>query len=674
MKKVLKIVLASVWFLAAQAVLADESFSAIRGGTVVGHLNTVEKDGSIQIDYDYKSNGRGPTIAETIVLDNAGLPVSWTITGASTFGNKIDERFTLDGNMASWTDSTGVGSVQVNQPSMYVEQGGSPWSLGLYARALLAAADHSLPALPAGTLKISEGENIAVKGKHGDLTVRAYALSGLGLNPSYILLDEGKSLFAVISSKFIVIRKGYENEEERLRGVADRLATERFETIQKETAHHYDAPVRLRNVRVFDPQSLKLGEPVSIVVSGEHISSVEPLDSPTTPGEVVIDGEGGSVLAGLNDMHGHLSSEQALLNIAAGVTSVRDMGNDNPVLDVLIRQIEDGTMAGPRITRSGMIEGKSPFNNNNGILVDSQQTALDAVRWYGARGYWQIKLYNSMNPDWAKANAAEAHRLGMRVSGHVPAFSTADAMVDAGYDELTHINQIMLGWVLEPGEDTRTLLRLTALKRLPPLDLQSEDVQQTIRHIAEKKVAVEPTTGIHERLLLSRNGVVPDGLVDVVDHLPIGEQRDARLAWIDTSAEGDSEAYIGAWKQILDTLRMMRERGIFLIPGTDMGGSFTLHRELELFRMIGFSNAEVLRRATFDMAKYLGRDQSLGSIGKGKLADFLLVPGDPTQDLKAIKQVRMVVKGGVVYFPAEIYPHFGIRPFATSPNFVKSAD
>jgi imidazolonepropionase-like amidohydrolase len=279
-----------------------------------------------------------------------------------------------------------------------------------------------------------------------------------------------------------------------------------------------------------------------------------------------------------------------------------------------------------------------------------------------------------MNPDWAKANAAEAHRLGMRVSGHVPAFSTADAMVDAGYDELTHINQIMLGWVLEPGEDTRTLLRLTALKRLPPLDLQSEDVQQTIEHIASRHVAVEPTMGIHERLLLGRNGEVPAGLVATIDNMPISEQRDARLAWIDASAEGDAEAYEGAWKQILDTLRMMRERGIFLVPGTDMGGSFALHRELELFRMIGFSNAEVLRRATYDMAEYLGRDQSLGSIEKGKLADFLLVPGDPTEDLKTIGKVRMVVKGGVVYFPSEIYPHFGIKPFATSPKLVRTAD
>ena len=150
--------------------------------------------------------------------------------------------------------------------------------------------------------------------------------------------------------------------------------------------------------------------------------------------------------------------------------------------------------------------------------------------------------------------------------------------------------------------------------------------------------------------------------------MPIGAQRDAKKAWSDMSAPGDAEAYAGAWEKILDTLRIMHKRGILLIPGTDTGGSFTYHRELELFEKIGYSAPEVLKLASWDMAKYLGRDQSLGSIEKGKLADFFLVPGDPTKDLKAIKHIRMVVKDGVVYYPSEVYPHFGIKPFADAPK------
>ena len=170
---------------------------------------------------------------------------------------------------------------------------------------------------------------------------------------------------------------------------------------------------------------------------------------------MTIDGGNGTLVPGMFEMHAHLDQEDALLNLLSGITSVRDMGNTNDVLDGLIARIDAGTIAGPRVTRSGFIEGKSPFNANNGIVVDSEAAALDAVRWYGARGYWQIKIYNSINPAWVPAMVQEAHRLGMRVAGHVPAFATADAVIAAGYDELTHINQFMLGWVLQPGEDTQ---------------------------------------------------------------------------------------------------------------------------------------------------------------------------------------------------------------------------
>ncbi len=234
-----------------------------------------------------------------------------------------------------------------------------------------------------------------------------------------------------------------------------------------------------------------LTEPVAVVVSGSTIAGVEPLSSPATPGEVTIDGGNGTLVPGMFEMHAHLDQEDALLNVLSGITSVRDMGNTNDVLDGLIARIEAGTIAGPRVTRSGFIEGKSPFNANSGIVVDSEAAALDAVRWYGARGYWQIKIYNSINPAWVPAMVQEAHRLGMRVAGHVPGVRHADAVIAAGYDELTHINQFMLGWVLEPGEDTRTLLRLTAMKRLP--DGRSRQPRRPAHHRRDGASASSPS-------------------------------------------------------------------------------------------------------------------------------------------------------------------------------------
>ncbi len=421
-------------------------------------------------------------------------------------------------------------------------------------------------------------------------------------------------------------------------------------------------------LRLFDPKTSALTAPVSVLVSGKEIAAVEPLESPATPGEVTIDGAGGTLVAGMYDMHVHLFQDDALLKLIAGVTTVRDMGNYNPVLDALVQRIDDGLIGGPHVIRSGFIEGKSPFNANVGIIVDSQEKAIDAVRWYGARGYWQIKIYNSMNPDWVPAMTAEAHKLGMRVAGHVPAFSTADAMMSAGYDEMTHMNQYMIGWVIQPGEDTRTLFRFHVLKRFPSIDLRSAKVQHTVDTMVAKKIAIDPTLGTFESLILNRDGQVPPGAKDYFDHMPIGWRRTAMKALIDTSTPGDDAANRAAFDKIIDTVRLLHDRGVFIVFGTDDVGPFDYHRELELYQRAGMTAPEILRCATYDTARYVGQDQRMGSIDKGKLADFFLIPGDPTKDLKAIKTISMVVKDGAFYYPAEVYPKFGIRPFVPAPK------
>jgi imidazolonepropionase-like amidohydrolase len=655
--------------LATTAFAAESArYTVIFGGVNVGHVIVDTTAGLTKIDYNVKNNGRGPTMAETLTFGADGLPTSWAISGTTTFGSKVNERFDLNKRRATWLDSVGKGQATLKEPAIYVAQSGSPWSLQIYARALLKQPNLTMRALPGGTLKLEKGDSFDVQGKGGALKVTRYELSGIETEPDTMLLDEKGSLFASVTPEVVVVREGYEGEEVRLRGLAANWSTERFATIKREVAHDYGVPVRIRNVRLFDPKTSALTAPVSVVVSGKQIAAVEPVDSPATPGEATIDAAGGTLIAGMYEMHGHLGQEDALMNVLAGITTVRDMGNDNAVLDSLVRRIESGEIAGPNVIRSGFIEGKSPFSANNGILVDSQEKAVDAVRWYGARGYWQIKIYNSMNPAWVPAMVAEAHRLGMRVAGHVPAFSTADQMIEAGYDELTHINQFALGWVIGPDEDTRTLFRLTALKRLPALDLNSAKVQRTIDLMVKGKRAIDPTLSIHEQLVFNRDGEVPPGATDYLSHMPIGTRRDAMKQWIDTSAPGDALAYRQAFDKLIGVVRQLHEKGVFIVFGTDTGGSFTYHRELEMYQLAGMTAPEILKRATWDSARYLGMEQNSGSIEKGKRADFFLVPGDPTKDLKAIKTIAMVVKDGVFYYPSEAYPKFGIEPFTAAPK------
>ena len=670
MKHISLLALAAALLPLAPAHAETQSYSVISGGKVVGHLDAKTEASRTTIDFDVKNNGRGPTMAEVIELGADGLPARWDVTGKTTFGSKVEEHFLRTGAKATWTDSTGPGSAPAKGPTLYVAQSGSPYSDQIYARALLARPGLTMPALPGGQLTLEKGESFTVTGAGGPLTVTRYDLTGIDTTPETMLLDDKGALFASVSPSSVLVRKGYEDEQVRLRKLAADWSTQRFVAIEKQVAHKYAAPVRIKNVRLFDPKTSALTGPVSVLVSGREIAAIEPLDSPATPGEVTIDGAGGTLVAGMYEMHAHLGQDDALLNLVAGITTVRDMGNDNAVLAKLIDRIDSGELGGPHVIRSGFIEGKSPFSANNGILVQSEQETIDAVRWYGARGYWQIKSYNSMNPAWIPALVKEAHRLGMRVAGHVPAFSTEDTDIEAGFDEATHINQFVLQWVIKPSEDTRTLFRLTALKRLQGLDLSSERVQHSIRLMAGHKAAIDPTLGIHENLLLNRDGKVPSGAVDYIDHLPIGTRRDMMKAWIDTSAPGYAQAYEAAYGKLLDVTKMLHDAGVMIVFGTDTGGSFTYHRELELYQKAGFTVPEILKRATWDSAVYTGQSERMGSIEKGKLADFFLVPGDPTKDLKAIKTIAMVVKDGTFYYPSEVYPKFGIKPFAGAPKVV----
>ena len=655
-----------LFVFSATAWAETESFVFYRQDTQIGRL-VVEVDGrTAKVDFDVKDNGRGPTVAETLTLDADGLPGDWKITGTQTFGGKIDETFRRRGNTSDWKDSGGPGRAK-GPAKLYIAQSASPWALQLYARAILKAGG-PIDVLPGGTLALTQGERLTLQGAAGELAVTRYDLTGLDLNPTIMLLDDARRLIALPSASGGMVRTGFEGENPRLRKLAADWQSARWAVLQRESAKRFDGPVRIANVRLFDPVAKQLTAPVSVVVNGRTISGVQPADSPATPGETVIDGAGGTLVPGMFEMHGHLGESGALLNLLAGVTGVRDMGNSNSVLDALDRRIIAGEVAGPRIVRSGFVEGKSPFSANNGFVVDSEARAVEAVRWYAARGFTAIKIYNSVNPQWVPALVAEARKLGLRVMGHVPAFTSADAMIAAGYDEITHINQLALGWIIKPGEDTRTLFRLTALGRLSGLDLDSAAVQSTLDTMKDKGIALDPTIGIHENLLLNRDGSVAPGATDYFANMPIGVQRDLKQAWSNPDTFGGDASARVAFDKLMDLLRRAHAKGIFIVTGTDTGGSLTYHRELELLVKAGFTPAEALARATLDMARYLGIDQTTGSIARGKLADFFLIPGDPTRDIKAIKTISLVAKDGMFYLPTEVYPRLGIKPFVAAPK------
>lgn len=653
---------------AAAAQETTDRYSVVSSGEKVGSLVATTNGTSVDIAYEVSNNGRGPKLRERIELGPDSIPTQWRIEGRTTFGSQVDESYTWRNGSLQWRSQADSGRQKSKEPRLYVANNSSPWSLGMYARALLETPALRMSVVPGGELRLERLADVTV----GSERFGVYALSGVLLSPEIILLDAQGRLFAHLNAGSVLVREGNENRTMELATIEREARTQRLAQLQKRLVRRFDKPVRIRNVRVFDPARLALSEPVSVVVFRDRIASVGADTAAFDREEIVIDGEGGTLLAGLHDMHSHNDAESGLFYLAAGVTTVRDVGNDNPLLLDLTRRIEAGELPGPRIVRAGFLEGRSAFSARYGFIPESLQEALERVHWYADHGYRQIKIYNSFNPEWIQPVAAQAHRLGLRVSGHVPAFTTPDQAILDGYDEINHINQLMLGWLTGPGDDTRTTLRLTAMgERAAALSLESEPVRRTIALMKERGIALDTTTVILERLLASRPGKVQPGDVAYLDHMPVGYQRNRKRGFVQFRDAAHEETYRRSLQKIIDTMTLLHEEGIRLLPGTDDASGFTVHRELELYAQAGIPNAEVLRMATYDCEAYLGNAEDAGSIEPGKLADFVLLEGDPTQDLSAIRRARLVMKGGQLYLPSEIYEALSIRPFTTAPRIIQ---
>lgn len=668
-----RFIVALAWLTVAVPALGaagEERLVVIANGETIGYLRATTSGDRIEVDYHVDENGRGSKTRESVELGADGLPHAWSVKGNAWYGAPVDESFEWRGGTASWKSLNDRGSVPADVPHLYVANDASPYALGLYLKALQAAPDRTLPAWPSGSLRAERVREVQIAVDGGNKTFTAWALWGLDVAPTLVLADAAGDFRAYLNSYLLFIPESWAGAAPQLKGLQRSLDKDTLHEFTRRTMHRWDAPVYLRNVRVFDPASGTLSSPTTVVSFRGLITSVG-ADLTPTPDAVAIDGEGGTVVPGLFDVHVHLSPWDGPLHVAAGVTTGRDMGNDNLQLLDLVEEFDSERILGPRVIRSGFLEGRSKFSAHGGFVVDNLDEGLDAVRWYAARGYWQLKIYNSAHPDWVKPLAQEAHRLGMRVAGHVPAFSSSERVVRDGYDEVTHINQLLLMFLIDTDkEDTRTPFRFTALgERAGKLDLQGAPFQRVLHLMQERGTGHDTTLATFYSMLLSRPGQLTPVNAPWAEHMPGPVLRGLKVSVLDVKPDQD-DAYQASAQKLLDAVKLLHDSGIRILPGTDDFAGVMLHSELETWQRAGIAPAEVLRLATLGCAKYFSLDQELGTIERGKRADLLLVPGDPTRDVGVIRQVRLVMKDGAVIFPDEVHSAMQIRPFATRPPVV----
>jgi imidazolonepropionase-like amidohydrolase len=307
------------------------------------------------------------------------------------------------------------------------------------------------------------------------------------------------------------------------------------------------------------------------------------------------------------------------------------------------------------------MDGSGPYQGPTKVLVDDEKTGREWVDKYASLGMVQIKLYSSLKPELVAPIAEQAHRNGLRVSGHIPAGLVASEAVKLGYDEIQHVNFLVLNFMPDVKE-TRTPARFTEpAKRTADLDLASPQVREFIQLLLDRHVTLDPTLSAFESLLLDRPGTMAVGFRAVADRLPVQIRR-GFLAGSMPVPPGMDERYKASWKKMLGLIRELYTAGVPIEAGTDSMAGFALHRELELDVEAGIPAPQVLRLATLGAAGIMGLEQRLGSVRPGKLADLVLIDGDPASRISDVRKAVVTVKDGVVYRPAELYGELGVRP------------
>ena len=638
----------------------------IQGNPAGTQTVEAQPDGSVRAEYSYNDRGRGDHITATWKLDSAGVPTEYDGHGNDYMKAPIEEHFEIKNSRATWKNRSEQRETAVNGEEFYLPMNAPPEFFAVLARALLKAPNHKLSLLPAGEAMIEQARKITPSSGKGELT--EYRVTGLGFSPQPIWLDHDGTP-ASVSSWFSVVPDGSESSIPRLLDAQQKTNAAWSERIARALAHTPRGDLVIRNARLFDPRDLGVTPATSVVVSGERIIRVGPdADIKPSANAEIIDAKGRFLMPGLWDNHQHFSDNDGALDLANGVTSARDMANDTDTFLERVARFDNGSELGPRVLKAGIIDGTGEFAGPTKMRVDTAEQAIQGVDWYADHGYAQIKIYSSIKPELVPIIADHAHARGLRVSGHVPALMSARQFVEGGADEIQHLNFIVLNFLFPEVKETRNPNRFTKVaERAREFTPDKSEVRDFISFLKQHHTVLDPTMSIFEALFCGNPSAITPGLGEIVPRFP-PQVRRAMLSGALELPPDKQAAYHEAFPAMLRLLKAIHDAGVTIIPGTDALAGYTLHHELELYARAGIAPSEVLRMATWTPALVMGVNKDRGVIAPGKLADMILVDGDPTKNIQDISRITTVIKGGKVYDPAAIEKALGIAPRETAPQ------
>jgi len=588
-------------------------------------------------------------IDHVIGVGPAGLPVSMEVRGITPNGDAA-ETFTISGAKATWTSVADSGTAE-GRGGFYLPTGGVPLAGHLLIDKLVAAGPEGVELLPSGRATLTKGPILTIRGPNGPKPVQLAFVRGILASPMPVWLDDQGRYFADVGWMSFM-PAGFEAAAKPMREVQETaIAAEVKAVANRFLTPEARGPVLFDNVRLFDADKGEFLDNRAVMASGGYISWIGTAGAITPPaGTRVIDGRGKTLVPGLWDSHMHIGDDwDVLANMATGMTSFRSPGTmiDRAHSVLARRATGDLVMGEPFI--SVLVDRKHPLAAQGALTVTSQAETLAAVRKIKDAGLWGVKFYTSMDPKWIAPGAAEARRLGLHVNGHVPATMRPIEAVRAGYDEITHLNFVMMqAMPQEVVDKANTAARIEGpAKYAKDVDLGSPEMRAFVAELKERGTIIDPTLVIFELTMAMEGGTPAPAYAPYVGILsPVLDR--AFKAGGHPLVEGYTrDDYRKSFAKMVDLVRVLNEAGVPIVAGTD-GWGMELVRELELYQQAGFTPAQALQSATIVPARVVGADQRTGSIAVGKEADLVLVDGDPSSDLGVLRCVVTVVSDGYV--------------------------
>ncbi|HEX3644882.1 MAG TPA: amidohydrolase family protein [Vicinamibacterales bacterium] len=593
-------------------------------------------------DFDFTDRGGRVQLAATLRTKPDFTPLSFTARGKSYRFVNVDSEVRIEGSDAIVKADGAESRIALPAP-FYTVDGYAPFAaqmllLRYWKQHGRPRVMRTVPGLPVNDVFIEARGHESLRVGSTTLPLERYAIDGVVWGRETVWLDDHEALAAAITRagglSFEAVREDLESALVELVQSATRDRIADLEALTQRTPPIRSGSYALVGATIVDgtghppiADGVILVRDGRIADVGRRASVVVPRDLPS----IGVDGK--TIIPGLWDMHTHVTQvEWAPVYLGAGVTTVRDMGNEFEFLVPLRDAIASKRAVGPRIVAAGLIDGGGP--NAFGVYyAATPEEAKQAVAKYHDAGFQQIKIYSLVTPPIVDAICAEAHRLGMTVTGHVPNGMTIEQAAAAGMDQVAHL----------------------------PIrgEAGSAEVKATIAFLKAHHTVIDPTQSWNE-LLGHAVGAPVAAFQPGVLKIPAPLNRvfsNAGVAGIDAATAR------GRLERSLRIVKALHDAGVPIVAGTDEGiPGHSVHREIELYVDAGLTPLEALQAATIVSARAMKLDGELGTIERGKRADLVVLDANPLDAIRNIRSVRWTISDGRVYDAAALWRSVRFQP------------